>query len=194
MNTELTNETKTAIWLTAKSRMHAEQRLRRYDRVSHILLSWLSLCVIASAVVRGSIPSTATLDIFTAVVSVFVFAFSVVVFGFRFGETAVLHRECYLRLQKLHDGDCTDQTELNRQYHEVLGGYENHSDWDYESLVLARTCFGDRKIWGRNGEEISWTMWMLIKHSLLTLAFWIFAAMIFGLGLGTFILIAIQLQ
>jgi hypothetical protein len=189
---EKTEETRNAIWLTSRSRMNAEKRFRKYDRVSHLLLSWLSLSVIAWAVVRGSITSTAHLDIYTAILSVFVFAFSVVIFGFRFGETAAQHRECYLRLQKLHDGEFNDD-ELTRQYHEILGGYGNHSDWDYESLILDRTLYSSRKVWGRDGQKISWTGPMLVKHLLLSCMFWLCTIAVFVLGLGTYYLIATQL-
>ncbi|MEO0666714.1 MAG: SLATT domain-containing protein [Pseudomonadota bacterium] len=189
---EKIDEIRNAIWLTSRGRMHAEKRFRKYDRVAHLMLSWLSLSVIAWAVVRGSITSTAHLDIYTAILSVFVFAFSVGIFGFRFGETAALHRECYLRLQKLYDSEF-EGNELKRQYYEILGGYGNHSDWDYESLILDRTLIGGRKVWGRDGEEITWTGSILVKHFLLSCAFWLCTIAIFSLGLGTYYLIATQL-
>lgn len=172
--------------------MNAEKRFRKYDIVSHLLLSWLSLSVITWSVVRSTITSTAHLDIYTAILSVFVFAFSVVIFGFRFGETAAQHRECYLRLQRLHDGSFTDE-ELTRQYHESLASYGNHSDWDYESLILDRTLFSSRKIWARDGQDITWTTYMLAKHVLLSGMFWFFTIATFVLGLGTYYLIAAQL-
>lgn len=192
MSDKTFSEAKNAIWLTSRSRMNSEKRFRRYEVTSHLLLSWLSLSVIAWAVVRGSVPSTAALDIYTAILSVVVFAFSVIIFGFKFGEIAGQHRECYLRLQKLHDGQVKDEEELFRQYHEVLGAYGNHSEWDFEALVLSRTLYSNREVWGRDGKKITWSWSMLAKHALVTTVFWLGAAAAFMLGLGTYYLIYIQ--
>lgn len=192
MTTNSDESLKTAIWLTSRSRMNAERRYRRYNQVSHLLLSWLSLSVIAWAVVRGSITQATGLDIYTAILSVFVFAFSVIIFGFHFGETAAQHRECYLRLQKLHDGE-QDERELNRLYHEILGGYSNHNSWDFESLILNRTLYSKRKLWDKDGNEIAWTWPMLAKHIALWLSFWSTVLAMFLLGLGTYYLIATRL-
>ena len=179
---------KAAIWLTSHSRMIAEKRYRTYDTVSHLLLSWLSLSVIAWAVVRSSQASSVVLDTYTAVLSVFVFAFSIITFGFRFGETATLHRECYLRLQKLHDR-AVDAETLTSQYHEILGAYSNHNDCDFESLVLEKTLLNRRKMWGKDGQEINWTFSMLGTFVLRKIAFWLIAVAFFLLGSVPYFLI-----
>lgn len=119
---------KAAIWLTCHSRMFAEKRYRSYTYISHLLLSWLALGVIAWAVVHTLQTSDALLDTYSAILSVLVFALSIIVFGFRFGETATLHRECYLRLQKLHDSE-SDTARLIHEYHEILGAYPSPVRW-----------------------------------------------------------------
>ncbi len=183
---------RTAIWLTSKSRIHAEMRYRRYDLVAHLLLSWLSLSVIAWSVVRGSITVTAPLDTYAAILSVFVFAFSVIIFGFSFGETAAQHRECYLKLQKLQDSKLDDD-EINRQYHEILGGYGNHNSWDYDTLILDRTLYRRHDMWDRNGQKIAWTWPMLAKHLTFFLAYWITVLLVFLYGFYLYYFIATQL-
>lgn len=179
---------KAAIWLTSRCRMVAEKRYRTYENVSHLLLSWLSLSVIAWAVIRGSQSSSVILDTYTAVLSVFVFAFSIITFGFRFGETATLHRECYLRLQKLHDSE-VDAEKLTSLYHEILSAYSNHADSDFESLVLEKTLLNHRRVWGKDGREINWTTSMLIKSILRATIFWLTTAAFFLLGLVPYLLI-----
>jgi len=168
--------------------MIAEKRYRAYENVSNLLLSWLSLSVLAWAVVRNSQSPSVILDTYTAILSVFVFAFSIITFGFRFGETATLHRECYLRLQKLYDCESSSET-LNSQYHEILAGYGNHDSRDYEALVIDRTLLNSRKLWGKDGREVTWSAAMLVKWVARVVVFWLVAAIIFAIGLGPYLLI-----
>lgn len=180
--------TKTVIWTTAHSRMIAEKRHRTYDTVSSLLLSWLSLSVIVWATVRSSQPTTALLDTYTAIISAFVFAFSIITFGFRFGEIAALHRECYLRLQKLHDSEI-DAEKLISGYHEILGAYRNHDDCDYAALVIERTLYNRKEMWDSNDNEVKWTGLMLVKHASRAIAFWSVAMAVFLLGAVPYVLI-----
>lgn len=198
MSIEKTKGIGAAAWITSKSRMYAEKRLRLYDWVAHLLLSWLSLSVIAWSVVRSSVENGVLIDLYTAILSVFVFAFSVIVFGFKFGENAAQHRECYLRLQKLLDSG-TSPDEFTQQYHEILAGYGNHGSWDYESVVLSLTLLNKREgqehaMQGKDGSSIVWSWPMLLKHLVFGLIFWVACAAIFALGLYTFILIFLQVS
>ncbi|WP_333827574.1 SLATT domain-containing protein [Pararhodobacter sp.] len=198
MSIEKTEGIGAAAWITSKSRMYAEKRLRLYDWVAHLLLSWLSLSVIAWSVVRSSVENGVLIDLYTAILSVFVFAFSVIVFGFKFGENAAQHRECYLRLQKLLDSGAS-LDEFTQQYHEILAGYGNHGSWDYESVVLSLTLLNkregqERAMQGKDGSSIVWSWPMLLKHVVFGLIFWLACAAIFVLGLYTFILIFLQVS
>jgi hypothetical protein len=198
MNVKKTEGIGAAAWITSKSRMYAEKRLRLYDWVAHLLLSWLSLSVIAWSVVRSSVENGALIDLYSAILSVFVFAFSVIVFGFKFGEGAAQHRECYLRLQKLLDSGASSD-EFTQQYHEILAGYGNHGSWDYESVVLSLTLFNkregqERALQGKDGSSIVWSWVMLLKHVIFGLVFWAACAGVFALGLYTFVLIYSQVS
>lgn len=172
---------KNSIWITSHSRMVAEKRYREYDNVSSFLLSWLSLSVLAWAVVHNSAAPNVFLDTYTALISVFVFAFSIITFGFRFGETAVLHRECYLRLQKLHDSQDTEEKVIS-QYHEILAGYANQGDSDFNTLVIQRTLFTKREIRGGDGQPIVWTNAMLGGFLARKATFWLGVLVVFVLG------------
>jgi len=159
------------IWITAKSRIQAEIRYRKYNLVTHILLCLLSIILIALTVLRGSLPLNVPIEGYTVVLSVFILAFSIVVFGFKFGETATLHRECYLCLQLLHDSR-EKVEELERRYHEILTAYPNHSNSDYERLVLSRTFPNKTGMSDPNGDQIKWTLLMLLKFCIYEVVFW----------------------
>jgi hypothetical protein len=161
--------------------MVGETRYRTYDTVSSFLLSWLSLSVLAWAVVHSPQPPSPFLDTYTALLSTFVFAFSIITFGFRFGETAVLHRECYLRLERLIACE-KDEEILVCQYHEILAAYGNHSNKDFEALVLQRTLFTGREVRGGDNKTIEWTTAMLVKYALRNGSFWLGVLVVFAMG------------
>jgi hypothetical protein len=192
MNADVFERTKNSIWITSHCRMVAEKRYRTYDNVSSFLLSWLSLAVLAWAVVHKTINANLFLDTYTALISVFVFAFSIITFGFRFGETSVLYRECYLRLQKLLDCE-SDPERLVFEYHEILGGYANHGDKDLDALVIQRTLLTKREIRGGDGKNIIWTGAMLARFTARNIAFWSVAFGIFLLGLMPYYVILKQI-
>ena len=172
------------IWLTTKSRIYAERRYRRYDIVSHIVLALLSVIVIAITLLRDELPQAAPLDAYTVVYSVFILAASIVVFGFKFGEIATLHRECYLRLQQLHDSTDEDDA-LVGSYHDILSSYPNHSDCDYESLVISRTFPKSGSMSRPDGTAISWTAVMLIRWLAYQIVFWTLTIALLVASVGT---------
>jgi len=188
MTADTFEQAKNSIWITSHSRMVGESRYRTYDTASSFLLSWLSLSVLAWAVVHSSQPSSPFLDTYTALLSVFVFAFSIITFGFRFGETAVLYRECYLRLEKLIACE-KDEVKLVCQYHEILGAYGNHSNSDFETLVIQRTLLTGRELRGGDNKKIDWTTAMLVKYALRNGAFWLGVLTVFAMGLAPYYVI-----
>jgi len=179
---------KDGIWLTAHIRMVAEKRYRKYDYVFNLLLCWRSLTVATWATIRSSQPPSPMLDTYAAVISGLVFAFSIITFGFRFGETAASYRDCYLRLQKLHDSE-NDPAILNREYHEILAGCNNQGEQDFDDLVLSRTLFVKRHLRGKDGREITWTGWMLARSALRFIIFWGAACALFALGLYPYLIV-----
>lgn len=175
---------KDRIWITAKSRIYAEKRLRKYDIISHLILVLLSVIVIALTLLKGTLPQQAPLDTYTVVYSVFILAASIVVFGFRYGETATLHRECYLRLQQLHDSR-EPAEEIERRYHEILSSYPNHSDHDYECLVLGRTFLSAGGMSRPDGTPIKWTWGMACRWIVHEITFWGVPFVLFASSVGT---------
>lgn len=181
---EITNK----IWLTSKARIYSEKRYRSYDHLSHLLLCLLSIIVIAITIVRSRLDLHNWIDEYTLIFAVTILAFSLVVYGFRFGEKATLHRECYLRLQRLHD--CKhDIEDVARQYHEIIAAYPNHQPIDYEHLVLDRTLFNRRSLVGPDNKEIVWTFSMLAKWLVHLLIFWLIALLVPILSIYLFLLL-----
>lgn len=168
--------------------MNSESRYRRYERVFHLLLSWLSLSIIAWAVVRGSVSQNAILDTYTAILSVFVFAFSIIIFGFRFGETAAQHRECYLRLQKLYADGQVD-TNWREEYYKILDAFPNQSTADYERVIIEKTVFDGQQLYRGPNDTIKSNKLMLLRYIWRGTIFWFFAITVFAFGAGIYYLI-----
>jgi hypothetical protein len=133
------------IWKTMKSRMRAESRYRSYDLAAHLLTTYYSLSIIFAAVfsddLRQLIPQA---DKIVIALSILVFSLSLVLLGFRFSETASKHRECYLRLQRLHND--AEPMDLPQRYHDILEHYPNHAERDYNDMVVQAVTFSGKSI------------------------------------------------
>jgi hypothetical protein len=159
------------IWLTSKARVHAEKRYKKYSLISHLLLSYYALLMIFLTIFSESFISTLPLSQISIALSVSVFAASLIVYGFKFGETAQLHRECYLRLDKLLALE-NDNQKLKEQYHEIIAGYPNHSDNDFDDLVVDRVIWRKAPLNNSKG-PISFTVQMLAWKIVRWFSFWL---------------------
>ena len=151
------------LWITAKSRMVAEVRLNRYDLASHLILSYYALTNILAAIFSDALATHVTyFNEITIVVAVVTFAASLIVYGFKFEHTAALHRDCYLRLDELRTMGLKNE-EIEKRYHALLAGNPNHSERDYETLVIERTFFKNQDMWNVSG-QVKWNYWMLLRR------------------------------
>lgn len=187
-NDEEINSVKNRIWLTAKARVYAESRIRRYDVISHLLLVALSVSLICTSIFKEYFPSNIAINELTLALSTLTLAISIVVWAFRYGEEAVLHRQCYLRLDELNDGSL-GKTQLLDEYHRILSAYPNHTNGDYDHFVLNRTLIQGREIEGANGNKITWT-WKMLGFAL---ARFVILLIIAGLPLIAPVLVAVLL-
>ena len=124
-----------AIWLTAKTRMISERRLRRSALLSHLALTWFSFCLICESIRLALYPGGQISLLLSLALSILVFALSLIFYGFRFEERAEHFRSCYLRLQKLNRNESSNQQKLN-EYHRILEFFPNHSDADYDAMLV----------------------------------------------------------
>lgn len=169
MNKEHTEANK--IWITSKTRMQAETRYKTYSLTSHLLLSHYALLMVVFSIFSDSITTSLPLAQINIALSTAIFGVSLIVYGFKFGQTAQLHRECYLRLQRLI-ALVDDERELKAQYHEIIAGYPNHSAKDYDDLIIDRTLMKNESIYNSNG-PVNWTYSMLARKIVHFLTFWL---------------------
>lgn len=137
------------IWLTAKTRMVAEKRLRLWAVVAHLALSWFSFCLIAASVWAAFNDVDWRYNAANILLSVFVFGLTLILYGFRFEERAGQFRECYLKLQAIDRGSLADQQKLDK-YHELLANYPNHSESDWDT-VLFNSWIGNYQLTNSSG-------------------------------------------
>jgi hypothetical protein len=124
------------IYLTYKTRMTTEARLRKTALTSHVLLSWYSACLIILSVIEISSDFVVeNSSMISAGVSLVTFALSLFIYGERYSERADQFKGCYLKLQRLYESQM-DAGEKMREYSDILENYENQSDNDYDNMLF----------------------------------------------------------
>jgi len=141
------------IWITSKSRTQSEKRCKLLDTLLHISLIFLSLIVIGLSIFGENFFCKETVDELSIMSSVGVLAFSIFVSGFRFGEKAILFRECYLKLDDL-EGSGLPYWKMRRKYHDILSAFPNHSSFDYNYFLYTHIYIQKRTITHPRGNDI----------------------------------------
>ena len=159
------------IWFTAKSRMMAERRYKGYDGVFTILIATLSVLAIGMNLLALAHENSINASFYSTFIAVFILMISLIVYGFQFGQKATLHRECYLRLQKINS-EIRELDALNSAYNEILGAYPNHSNRDYETFVVGETLFKKKSLIDSKGLPVKWTWSMLGGQLAHVVALW----------------------
>ncbi|RJF79327.1 SLATT domain-containing protein [Azospirillum cavernae] len=126
------------IWITSKVRMISERRYLSYESTAHLLMNTFSGILLLTSIypdeIGRSVPGLSKINV---AFSLLIFGSSLLVYGFKFGETAAKHRECYLKLQRLLDSNKDDEDNFEK-YHDILENYPNQSDRDYYDFVFER--------------------------------------------------------
>ena len=124
------------IYLTYKTRMTTEARLRKSAQTSHLLLSWYSACLIVLSIINISGRFLVLYpDLISVAVSLVIFALSLFTYGERYNERADQFKNCYLKLKSLYEQELVIEQKMLR-YSEVLEQYENQSDKDYDEMLF----------------------------------------------------------
>ncbi|MGK6354607.1 SLATT domain-containing protein [Sphingomonas sp. DT-207] len=124
------------IYLTYKTRMTTEARLRRTGVLFHVMLAWYAFCsIILSFLDISQKFEIHNAGIVSAVASTAMFALSLFIYGERYSERASEFRSCYLKLQKLYESQ-VDAAQKMRKYAEILEHYENQADTDYDDMLF----------------------------------------------------------
>ena len=143
------------IWITSKTRVQSEARLLRYERLSHIVLSYYSAFMIAYAVLSIGDESKEK-QYLQIVMSLAVFAASLISYGFKFGDQAKQYRECYLELDDLYNSSISQEKKAPK-YGNILAKYPNHTNFDFYTMLKNARKLG-RMVNDSGGSpiEVSW--------------------------------------
>lgn len=124
------------IYITYKTRMTTEARLRKTAQISHILLSWYAVCLIILSMIDISGKfQIANSNMISAAVSVATFGLSLFIYGERYNERADQFKNCYLKLKQLYESSIKIEQKM-KKYSQILEQYENQSDKDYDEMVF----------------------------------------------------------
>lgn len=124
------------IYITAKTRMTAEAKLRSNALVMHVLVGWYSFCLIVLSL--GNLTNTYTIpysDLLSVALSVGLFALSFFVYGEKYHERADRFRSCYLKLQELFNRGASSARKMS-EYAKILDQFENHRNSDYDDMLF----------------------------------------------------------
>jgi SMODS and SLOG-associating 2TM effector domain family 5 len=124
------------IYLTYKTRMSAEAKLRQTGRWLNNLMSWYSFCliVISLSQITNTYQVYKADFIFTAC-SIGLFGLSLFVYGERYFEKADQFRNCYLEMQAIFESSLTTNAKM-KKYAEIRNKYENQRDDDYDDMLF----------------------------------------------------------
>ena len=162
------------VWTTYKCRMNAERRYQSYNLLSHLLTSYYSLLLIVFSIFSSQFPFSAQASQAIGVaLSVAAFSLSLILYGFHFSETAIQHRECYLKLQALLWS--ADAENIGKNYAEILQAYPNHSPRDYVALIFEGSMFGHSPLKRpETAEVVTVTFWTGVKYISSKIFFYLF--------------------
>ncbi|WP_018689177.1 SLATT domain-containing protein [Ahrensia kielensis] len=178
----------TRIWWTSKIRMQSEKRLRSYDRLAHISVALVSVLLIGLTLYNDTFSDNLHRDEHLITLSVLITVLSLVLLNFKFGEKAVLHRECYLKLQAIADSNIETPL-LVSKYHEILASYPNHASSDRTSLIIYTTLFGSGKLTDTNDNDVKWNFAYLFMFLVNLLLPWLAIIIVVGFALfGPFLI------
>lgn len=144
---------KDRIWITERCHMKAEKRKRFFENYFHITLALYAIASIAMSLFDKD-EVYALGDGVITFTSVCTLSLSLLVFGFKFGETAAQHRDCYLGLQRLRLHPAQSENELNEKYIDTLSYYPNHSTNDYLAVVITNILFEKQSLNDSTGDPI----------------------------------------
>lgn len=163
------------VWWTRKARIQAEKRLLANAFQSQLLLLWYSFFGVAVSIYYLKFDNIGThgelAGISWVVFSVLSLCMSGFITSLSFKERANLIKECYETLNSLYQkakGTSPDIDALSKEYEQIMGLCENHTDYDYYLALCLEyvTCTGAKdKITGlKEGLDIrpSWYHWSSI--------------------------------
>lgn len=124
------------IYLTYKTRMSAEAKLRQTGRWLNNLISWYSFWLIIISLSQiTDVYQFYKADFIFAACSIGLFGLSLFVYGERYFEKADQFRNCYLEMQAVFESPLTTNAKM-KKYADIKNRYENQIDDDYDDMLF----------------------------------------------------------
>lgn len=150
------------IWVTSRVRMISERKAIINQNISYFAITYYSVFSIIISIFENyykyPYPALSQINLSSSVV---VLVASLVAAGFRLESRAALFRDCYLKLQKLHDEELDFSTK-NAKYRDILFDFPNHSQSDYKDLLINHILIEKKELIS-GSRKISWTPYILIS-------------------------------
>lgn len=182
------------IYITSKTRMAAEARLRTTGIVFHVLLAWYSfLLIVVSLIGFSGTHQIYNSNLISTILSVGVFAMSLFTYGEGYSERAGEFKNCYLELQELYHSSIDIDKKMEK-YADILRHYDNQSNADYDGMVVSAKLRG-QKLQNAYGDIVvsNVTVMMVLLKKLGKMALTL-TAFLFPLVLGLLLLHAVTPQ
>lgn len=144
------------IWLTSRIRMEASARYYSYDTISHVMLTFYSILLLAGAVFSDSLKESAVgmfLDEILIVLAICILAANLMFWGLNYGRTARQHEECYLELERILSSKQSNEEKIT-EYHAVKKQFPNHKTRDYEKVLFRKIFLEKKNLTDSRGEKI----------------------------------------
>jgi hypothetical protein len=144
------------VWWTRKARVQAEKRLLSNAFQSQIILLWYSFFSVAISIYYLNFASSSNeiSGISWVVFSVLVLSMSGFISGLSFKERAALIKESYEVLNRIYFkslDEKSDSEQLAKEYEQIMGLCENHTDYDYYSALCIEYASSTKAIDSETG-------------------------------------------
>ena len=151
------------VWITGRTRMLAEARLRRQGALWNLLIVWYSVALTCLSVYQLIAENDAQRNLAATILSILVLSLSIYIPTLGFEQKADQYRSCYLRLQRLLDST-SENDPIATKYHDILDHFPNHPTKDWLSLLVSSERDGNPIHSG--GKVVPITGEMRISHYL----------------------------
>ncbi len=137
------------IWITRKSRIESESRLKRNELLSQILIVYFSVCNIIFVILDIK-DTNQDYSYQLLIASIITLSISIFLPSRRFAERALSFKKCYIglysllqranKLEKLEQDNLQGEEDsfdrIDSEYQDLLTDHENHSQNDYYVAVF----------------------------------------------------------
>lgn len=147
------------VWMTKKTRIEAEARLKLNNIISDILINYYTFFILAVSILSLVFDTDKAdeLTIMTIILSIGLFGLTLFLSSIGFKQKALQFKESYLKLDDLEidiknllrqiyfkeETQIIDEFhKLEKKYLNILSLTDNHSNIDYQKVIISRELHG----------------------------------------------------